>query len=86
MLESLDQAVLESGGFMRVVLLFGAALGILGCGGSPAPDEPAEPPIENARPTVFDPLTSTIDRAQGVQQTVDEQAAELRRRVDEAEK
>ena len=54
-----------------------------GCGGSQAPDEPAEPPTENARPTVFDPLTSTIDRAQGVQQTVDDQAAELRRRVED---
>jgi hypothetical protein len=71
---------------MRVVFLVVAALGMLGCGGSPAPDEPAERPIENARTSVFDPLTSTTDRAQGVQQTVDEQAAELRRRIDEAEK
>jgi hypothetical protein len=35
---------------------------------------------------VFDPWTDTIDRAESVQQTVDEQAAELRRRIEEAEK
>jgi hypothetical protein len=57
---------------------------VTGCGGpppAPPPSEPAEP-----RPTVFDPLTSTIDRAQGVQQTVDEQAAEQRRRIEDAER
>jgi hypothetical protein len=60
------------------------ALAVTGCGG----ESPAEPPREAAepRPTVFDPLTSTIDRAQGVQQTVDEQAAEQRRRIEEAER
>jgi len=35
---------------------------------------------------VFDPLTSTIDRAEGVQQTVDDQAAEQRKRIEEAER
>jgi hypothetical protein len=57
---------------------------VAGCGSS----ETAEPPREQAerRPTVFDPLTSTIDRAQGVQQTVDEQAAEQRRRIEDAER
>jgi hypothetical protein len=40
-----------------------------------------EPPRE----TVFDPLTSTIDRAEGVQDTVDAQSEELRRRIEEAE-
>jgi hypothetical protein len=60
------------------------AVTVTGCGGSEtaeAPSRPAEP-----RPTVFDPLTSTIDRAQGVQQTVDEQAAEQRRRIEAAER
>jgi hypothetical protein len=49
---------------------------------------PAEKPAETAppRPTVFDPLTSTVGRAQGVQQTVDEQAAEQRRRIEAAER
>ena len=57
-------------------------------GGCSRADEPTEPAAETeARPrreTVFDPLTSTIERAEGVQQTVDEQAAEQRRRIDEA--
>lgn len=59
-------------------------IGLAGCGGSP----PAEEPVETAapRPTVFDPLTSTIRRAEGVQQTVDDQAAEQRRRIEEAER
>ena len=53
-------------------LLLSATLVVAGCGGSQAPDEPAEPPTETARPSVFDPWTDTIDRAESVQQTVDE--------------
>ena len=48
---------------------------------APADAPEAEPPRES----VFDPLTSTIDRAEGVQDTVDAQSQELRRRVEEAE-
>ena len=57
-----------------------------GCGGSEEPAERAAEPREPAqrRETVFDPLTSTIGRAEGVQQTVDEQAAEQRRRIEDA--
>jgi hypothetical protein len=53
------------------------------CGGSelPADEQPTEP-----KPTAFDPLTSTIDRAKGVQQTVDEQAAQQRKRIEDAER
>jgi hypothetical protein len=62
--------------------------------GSSEPDEPEEraaAPRQTAEPaprreTVFDPLTSTIGRAQGVQDTVDEQAAAQRRKIDEAER
>lgn len=55
--------------------------------GSPANEQAAEPSAEAPRrETVFDPLTSTMDRAQGVQQTLDEQAAEQRRRIEEAER
>lgn len=54
-----------------------------GCGSSVSTEE-APQPQEPPRPTVFDPMTSTIGRAQGVQQTVDEQAAEQRRRIEEA--
>jgi hypothetical protein len=57
------------------------------CGGPPPSERASEPPERPAqRETVFDPLTSTIGRAQGVQQTVDAQAAEQRRRIEEAER
>ena len=64
-----------------------AALVLAACGPSPPeePDTPAEPP-ESSRPTVFDPLTSTRDRAAGVQQTLDDRAAEQRRRLEEEER
>jgi hypothetical protein len=67
------------------VLAAAMAAMLAGCGGS-EPAEPASAPREQTprRETVFDPMTSTIGRAQGVQQTVDEQAAEQRRRIDEA--
>lgn len=63
------------------------ALALVACEGS-EPEQSAsgtreEPP---RRETVFDPMTSTIGRAQGVQQTVDEQAAEQRRRIEAAER
>jgi len=72
----------------RKAILFAVlALGMSGCGGGDVPAEVAterEPP--ERRETVFDPLTSTIGRAQGVQQTVDDQAAEQRRRIEDAER
>jgi hypothetical protein len=37
------------------------------------------------RETVFDPLTETLDRAAGVEDTVRQQAEETRRRIEEAE-
>ena len=57
----------------------------VGCGGDPPADDA---PAANGgrRETVFDPLVGTIDRAKGVQTTLDDQAAELRRRVEEAER
>jgi hypothetical protein len=69
----------------RYVLASAIAVVLAGCGGS-EPSEQASEPREPAprRETVFDPLTSTIGRAQGVQQTVDDQAAEQRRRIEEA--
>jgi hypothetical protein len=73
---------------LEVILFFSLALGIGGCGGEgDAPERAAEErePAQR-RETVFDPMTSTIGRAQGVQQTVDEQAAEQRRRIEEAER
>ena len=57
-------------------------LTLAACGGA---EQPAQPPPER-KPTVFDPLTNTLDRAKAVQQTVDEQAAEQRKRIEEAER
>jgi hypothetical protein len=55
--------------------------------GSPEAERAAEPRAEAPRrESAFDPLTSTIDRAEGVQQTLDAQAAEQRRRLEEAER
>lgn len=68
----------------RFTLILAVAALLAGCGGSGSSEEP--PPPAEPRPTVFDPLTSTIDRAEGVQQTVDQQAAELRKRLEEAER
>lgn len=49
---------------------------------------PAEPPQEAAPRAdgVFAPLAGSVDRARGVQATIDEQAAELKRRIDEEER
>jgi hypothetical protein len=59
------------------------AIAIAACGGD------VEPPAESAerarQDTVFDPLIGTMDRARGVQQTIDERAAEQRRRIEESE-
>jgi hypothetical protein len=69
---------------VNVALVAAVALLLAGCGGQAEPT--AAPPQAEPRPTVFDPLTSTLDRAQGVQQTVDQQAAEQRRRIEDAER
>ena len=66
----------------RKAYLLAFVLVVAGCGGSEEPAKPEQPAAR--RETVFDPLTSTIDRAEGVQQTVDEQAAAQRRQIEEA--
>jgi hypothetical protein len=73
---------------LEIMLFLSLVLGIGGCGGEGDSPERAAEEREPAqrRETVFDPMTSTIGRAQGVQQTVDEQAAEQRRRIEEAER
>jgi len=63
---------------------------VAGCGFSSSSVETTKAPPAAAqkaperRETVFDPWVGTIDRAKGVQNTVDEQAAEQRRKIDEA--
>jgi hypothetical protein len=73
---------------LGAIVFLSITFGMGGCGGDGEPSERAvdEREPEPRRETVFDPLTSTIGRAQGVQQTVDEQAAEQRRRIEEAER
>lgn len=71
-------------------LAFTVVLLVAGCGSSSPPPaaETAKKPADTAQPerreTVFDPWIGTIDRAKGVQSTVDEQAAEQRRKIEEA--
>ena len=54
-------------------------------------DREAEAPAAEAAsdaepdPSVFDPLTGTLDRASGVQDTLNDSAAERRRALEEAE-
>jgi hypothetical protein len=62
---------------MRIAIALLVAL-LAGCGNQEPPPEP--------RQNVFEPLTVTLDRAEGVQQTLDGQAAERRRRLEEAER
>lgn len=66
--------------FVRSVTLCGALL-LVACGGGAEP-EVSEPP---AASVIGDPLHQALERAESVQGTVDAQAAEQRRRIEEAE-
>lgn len=59
------------------------------CDGGNTPARSESEPSDQAAPArdsnVFTPLTDTIDRAESVQSTVDEHAAELERRIEEDE-
>jgi hypothetical protein len=63
---------------------------VAGCGSTAPPAgaatkaPPAAQKAPERRETVFDPWVGTIERAKGVQNTVDEQAAEQRRKIEEA--
>jgi hypothetical protein len=60
-----------------------AVLFIQGCSSSVAPpDTPPPPP----RKTVFDPLTQQMEKARGVQKTVDQQAESTRNSIDSQER
>jgi hypothetical protein len=71
---------------MRVLLALVVSLTLAGCGGNSQPSSPQPKAETPKRKTVFDPLVGTLDRAKGVQQTVNDQAAEQRRQIEEAEK
>ena len=50
------------------------------------PDAEVEAPAGETRdPSVFDPLTGTLDRAAGVETTLQDSAADRRRQLEEAE-
>jgi hypothetical protein len=58
-----------------------AALALAACGGESERSQPMEsqaPPD----PSVFDPLTGTLERAEGVEDTLREAAEERRRQLD----
>jgi hypothetical protein len=60
-----------------------AVLFIQGCSSSvEPPDTPPAPP----RKTVFDPLTQQMEKARGVQKTVDRQADSTRNSIDSQER
>jgi hypothetical protein len=60
-----------------------AVLFTQGCSSSAKPpDTPSAPPQK----TVFDPLTRDLEKARGVQQTVDQQADSTRRNIDAQER
>jgi hypothetical protein len=60
-----------------------AVLFIQGCSSSvQPPDTPPAPPQK----TVFDPLTQQMDKARGVQKTVDQQAESTRNSIDSQER
>ncbi len=69
--------------FKTSLLLVALAVMLTACGSSQPPPQEQKP---QRKETVFDPLTSTIDRAKAVQQTVDDQAAEQRKQIEAAEK
>jgi hypothetical protein len=68
-----------------------ALVSLMGCsgseqptGGAPKAQSAAAQKAPERRETVFDPWVGTIDRAKAVQNTVDDQAAEQRRKIEEA--
>ena len=70
--------------FKSSLLLVALAMVLTACGSSPPPPPQEQKP--QRKETVFDPLTGTIDRAKSVQQTVDEEAAAQRKKIEDAEK
>jgi hypothetical protein len=57
------------------------AMGLASCS-EPAPEAPRD---EVRDTSVFDPLTGTLDRAAGVEDTLRDSAADRRRQIEEAE-
>ena len=67
-------------GMLRLSTLWLAILFIQGC--SPSPPSDTTAPTK----TVFDPLTQQLDKARGVQKTVDQRAQETQKTIDAQER
>ena len=74
----------RTGLFTALALGGSVLLGLAGCGGSATTETQSE--ATEQRPMVLEPLAGTLDRARGVQQTVDGEAAEMRKRLEQAER
>lgn len=57
----------------------------LGLAATACTEREPDPVPETPDQSVFDPLTGTLDRAQGVEDTLSDSAAERRRQLEEAE-
>lgn len=68
-------------GVLKRWTLWLGVLFIQGCSSSSQPPDPP-PPAK----TVFDPLTSTLDRARAVQQTVDQNKENTQRAIEAQER
>jgi hypothetical protein len=69
----------------RQLVWLGAFVLVAACSGA-APDADEPPAQDEDTSTVFDPLTETLDRAEAVQDTVNQHAEDLRRQVEEQER
>jgi hypothetical protein len=65
-------------GFCKVSTMMLSVLFIVNCSSGQTPDPPPK--------TVFDPLTQQVDRAREVQKTVDQNAENTRKSVDNQER
>jgi uncharacterized lipoprotein YmbA len=69
---------------MRHIMTTAAALLLAACGaGEPAEQHESAPQSQDS--TAFDSLTDTLERAEGVEDTLREAAAERRRQLEEQE-
>lgn len=69
----------------RGLFVMCAAVAICGCGANDDSEQPAAAEPE-PKESVFDPLTDSIERAQGVEETLKQAEAERRRQLEEAER
>jgi hypothetical protein len=69
-------------GMLRRSTLWLVILFTQACSSSTQPPDPPAPPAK----TVFDPLTSDLDKARSVQQTVDRNKEEMKNAIDAQER